>query len=99
MPPLAGVTQTVDRRERATVAEIPPLGWLGAVRMGGAQVVIRRRILGVEVVEPEPERSLHRFESLIPALGPGEYLYLRVFQDDGGVAWSSPFFASEPSSD
>ncbi|MDP6838799.1 MAG: CehA/McbA family metallohydrolase, partial [Planctomycetota bacterium] len=26
------------------------------------------------------------------ALGPGEYLYIRVQQVDGGLAWSSPFF-------
>jgi hypothetical protein len=29
----------------------------------------------------------------IPRLGRGEYLYLRVVQEDGGVAWSSPIYA------
>lgn len=29
----------------------------------------------------------------LPALRPGDYLYLRVVQDDGGAAWTSPFFA------
>jgi hypothetical protein len=28
----------------------------------------------------------------IPRLKPGEYLYLRVVQEDGGAAWSSPVF-------
>ena len=28
-------------------------------------------------------------------LSPGEYLYLRVMQRDGGAAWSSPFFVTE----
>ena len=27
-------------------------------------------------------------------LQPGEYLYLRAVQQDGGAAWSSPFFAA-----
>jgi hypothetical protein len=29
----------------------------------------------------------------VPGLAPGEYLYLRAVQADGGAAWSSPFFA------
>jgi hypothetical protein len=29
----------------------------------------------------------------IPRMQPGEYLYLRVIQEDGGAAWSSPVFA------
>lgn len=28
----------------------------------------------------------------MPVLGPGDWLYLRVIQRDGGAAWSSPFF-------
>ena len=32
----------------------------------------------------------------IPALQPGEWLYLRVIQRDGGSAWSSPFFVLPP---
>jgi len=31
----------------------------------------------------------------IEDLAPGEYLYLRVLQRDGGAAWSSPFFLTE----
>ena len=27
----------------------------------------------------------------IPSLAPGQYLYLRVVQEDGGAAWTSPF--------
>jgi hypothetical protein len=30
----------------------------------------------------------------IPPLGPGEYLYLRVVQVDGGAAWSSPIYGN-----
>ena len=31
----------------------------------------------------------------VEALADGEYLYVRVTQQDGGAAWSSPFFARE----
>ncbi len=34
----------------------------------------------------------------IPRLGPGEYVYLRVVQVDGGAAWSSPFYAANAAS-
>jgi len=32
------------------------------------------------------------FERLIPRLAPGEFHYVRIVQEDGGVAWSSPIF-------
>ena len=32
------------------------------------------------------------FQVDVPELQAGEYLYVRVVQDDGGAAWSSPFF-------
>jgi hypothetical protein len=33
-----------------------------------------------------------RLSEPVDGLGPGEYLYVRVVQTDGGAAWSSPFF-------
>ncbi len=33
------------------------------------------------------------FERKIPVLLPGEFHYVRIIQEDGGVAWSSPIFA------
>jgi hypothetical protein len=33
-----------------------------------------------------------RFVRTIPELTPGDYLYVRAVQIDGGTAWSSPFF-------
>jgi len=35
-------------------------------------------------------------EHQVEGLSPGEYLYVRVRQADGGVAWSSPFFVVGP---
>ncbi len=39
----------------------------------------------------EGERDLH-LQGETPELAPGEALYVRVVQRDGGAAWSSPFF-------
>jgi hypothetical protein len=33
-----------------------------------------------------------RFSETVTGLAAGEYLYVRVVQEDGGAAWSSPFF-------
>jgi len=38
-------------------------------------------------------------ERQIPTLRPGEYVYLRVIQSDGGAAWSSPFYADDQPND
>jgi len=32
------------------------------------------------------------FESELEDLAPGEYVYARVLQENGGMAWSSPIF-------
>jgi hypothetical protein len=37
-------------------------------------------------------------ERKIPRLQPGEFHYVRIIQKDGGVAWSSPIFVDEPTS-
>ena len=36
------------------------------------------------------------FERQIPQLAFGEFHYVRIIQEDGGVAWSSPIFVDEP---
>jgi hypothetical protein len=33
-----------------------------------------------------------RLTEPVPGLARGEYLYVRAVQNDGGAAWSSPFF-------
>ena len=38
-------------------------------------------------------------ERHVPPLAAGEYVYLRVVQQDGGAAWSSPFYGPEPDAD
>jgi hypothetical protein len=31
---------------------------------------------------------------VLDSLRPGEYLYVRVIQEDGGAAWSTPFYVT-----
>jgi hypothetical protein len=50
----------------------------------------------IETVVGASDGNLERFTRHIPPLGPGEYLYVRVIQIDGGAAWSSPFFGPAP---
>ena len=45
----------------------------------------------VEELAGELRREI-QLRGEIRDLRPGEYLYVRVVQEDGGMAWSSPFF-------
>ncbi|MAG55120.1 MAG: hypothetical protein CMJ83_02395 [Planctomycetes bacterium] len=47
----------------------------------------------VAAVDGEDRLSLD-LERRIPPLGPGEFHYVRIVEQDGGVAWSSPIFAA-----
>lgn len=57
------------------------------------QIDIVRSGAIVESVRSEEPTILQRVTRDLPPLSAGEYLYVRVIQADGGVAWSSPFFA------
>jgi hypothetical protein len=39
-----------------------------------------------------PDRTELELDFTLVGLEAGEYLYLRIVQQDGGVAWSSPWF-------
>jgi len=51
----------------------------------------------VSVVPGSSRRELSETLS-IPSLRSGEYVYVRVVQEDGGAAWSSPVYVTSPSS-
>ena len=51
--------------------------------------VIRNGEVASLALEEVLETTVHMSVS---GLRPGEWLYVRVVQADGGVAWSSPFF-------
>jgi len=48
----------------------------------------------VRTVPAEGDREM-RLEETVRDLSPGEYVYVRAVQEDGGAAWSSPFFVDE----
>jgi hypothetical protein len=74
-----------------------PLDWIDLVRGGAPQLeppdagddvplhVIHRVEVQDDVMDAETSWTLS-------ALRPGEYVYLRVLQKDGSLAWSSPIF-------
>jgi hypothetical protein len=47
-----------------------------------------------EVVETLPGEGARELsdERSIPRLRAGDYIYIRIIQQDGGTAWSSPIF-------
>jgi len=51
----------------------------------------------VSVIPGASRRELSETLTLSP-LRPGEYVYVRVVQEDGGAAWSSPVYVTSPSS-
>jgi hypothetical protein len=68
---------------RFAVAATAPLDRIDVIRSG----------VVVTTIPGEGKRELSETLDLTP-FGAGEYVYVRVVQDDGGVAWSSPLFAT-----
>ncbi len=68
------------RSLRVEVAAVAPIERVDFIRSGL-----------VASVPGEDQRDLS-IEREIPALAPGEFLYVRVVQLDGGTAWSSPIY-------
>ncbi len=68
-----------------TVAAPAPLSQLEVIRSG--EIAIRVELAG--------ERELS-WSHTLDAIAPGEYVYVRITQRDGGLAWSSPIFFRSP---
>ncbi len=51
------------------------------------------RVASLEAPEDRPYGQSLRLVRTIPGLAPGEFHYVRILQEDGGAAWSSPIFA------
>ena len=54
------------------------------------------RIASLEAPDDQPYGQSLRLDRTIPGLAPGEFHYVRILQEDGGAAWSSPIFADAP---
>ena len=77
----AAVAASPERRLEVRVVAEAPIERLDLVRGGR----VARSFAGTGSSEL-------RLSERITGLGAGEYLYVRVVQEDGGAAWSSPFF-------
>ena len=64
---------------------------LAPVRIERAEVVRGPEVV-VAVAPPDGSPREVAFEAPLPDLRAGEWVYVRVLQEDGGAAWSSPFF-------
>jgi len=87
--PMGGVVR-IDAAEPAPLVAIgevlatAPIERIEIVQMGEARANL----------EPEPGPLERRFRLLLE-VQPGDYLYLRVSQRDGAMAWSSPIWIEE----
>jgi len=72
---------------RVEVAGTSPVERIDLVRSG--RVASLSDFEGADVV----------LERTVPRLAPGEWHYVRVVLEDGGVAWSSPIFADAPAAE
>jgi len=73
-------TAPIERVELVRTGRLARLELPGAKSAGGAADAAPTKHLSLDL------------ERRIPELGPGEFHYVRIVQQDGGVAWSSPIF-------
>lgn len=83
--PIAGVPQTTLVVRAIAPGEIARIEVVSRQGAAGAGALTGEALCG----EGERECSL---TVLLPGFQAGGYLYLRVVQEDGGAAWTSPFF-------
>ncbi|MEO2167237.1 MAG: CehA/McbA family metallohydrolase [bacterium] len=67
------------------------LRWTIAAEAPVERIDIIRRDEAMVSLAGDGSRDLDG-ELVLPSLAPGDWLYLRVLQRDGGTAWASPFF-------
>jgi hypothetical protein len=87
MGALVPSSDATENELRFAVAGTAPLSRVDVIRSGEV----------VKVVAGSSRRELSETLS-IPSLRPGEYVYVRVVQEDGGAAWSSPVYVTSRSS-
>ncbi len=75
-------------------AGAPARLYLRAIACGPLASVDLVRSGSVQAIDAQGELEV-ALELELPALAPGEYVYVRVVQEDGGCAWTSPFFVDE----
>jgi hypothetical protein len=65
------------------------------VRVTGTAPIAALELIrsGAVVERTTPNQRAAGWDVPLPPLAAGEYVYVRVVQADGGLAWSSPIFA------
>ncbi|MAE96237.1 MAG: hypothetical protein CL910_16415 [Deltaproteobacteria bacterium] len=66
---------------------------VGSAPLAGVEVVLGGEVLGNLLEEPSDGIDI---ETVVRSPEPGSHLYVRVRQEQGGAAWTSPFFFDEP---
>jgi hypothetical protein len=86
----------LDGQRMGSTVEAPVGGtallWIHAI--GTAPIALVEVIRSGQVVEHTDAQGAWEFTAAqeLEGVAPGEYVYVRVIQADGGLAWSSPFF-------
>ena len=84
---------TFDGRPMGSTLEAPGSGELRVRAVGSTVIRQIDLIRSGAVVESHPATGTEAVVvRAVEKLARGEYLYVRVVQEDGGAAWSSPFF-------
>jgi hypothetical protein len=69
---------------------------VAAAPLESVDLVRSGRVVDGVLTEGRLEVALHRE---VEDLAPGEYLYVRAIQEDGGMAWSSPIWITDRADD
>lgn len=84
LPPASGETEPQSHQLKFSVATPAPIERVDVIRSGRV----------IDSLSGQGRREWSE-QAEIPLLAAGEYLYVRVVQEDGGVAWASPIYVGE----
>jgi hypothetical protein len=75
-------------------AEVSPEGTLFVQAHGTGPILAAEVIRSGQIIAALPGEGQASFAAaaVVHDLAPGEYVYVRIVQEDGGMAWSSPIF-------
>jgi hypothetical protein len=79
---------TLASGEDDSIGHVLRIRYEATAPIAGIDLIRSGRIATLEA----PAELSYQLEREIPALGPAEFHYVRIRQEDGGVAWSSPIF-------
>jgi hypothetical protein len=70
---------------------------IAAAPLARVELIRSGELVNGELFEKGELETMLKFQ--IVDLGPGEYVYVRVVQENYGMAWSSPVYVVEPAAD